>query len=615
MPKNQNQTRETEDNLLKTHKKQVFPLNPEQKRAAEAPSSPLLIVAGAGTGKTRTLTSRIVYLIEQGIAPERICAITFTNKAAQEMSDRMGAMHNTKPYIGTFHSLGARILRKECRVFGREPNFAIFDDHDSFDLLKKAVKTVLASKKNTKEVPTAFARKISRMKNLNIPEEDPQVVRVFELYEDALKRNNAFDFDDLIAKPVEMFKTHPELLKKYQSQFDAILVDEYQDINPKQYEFVKFLAGGHKNITVVGDDEQTIYTWRYADIKIFLDFDKDWPNAAIHFLEENYRSTGNIIEGASAVVQNNRFRTPKKLWTKEAAGEPITIYEAWGENEEGAWIAQTIKKIESINPKTTIAVLYRTNAQSRAIEQALIRENISYKIFGGLKFYERREIKDAVAALRYASNQYDEVSRERLEKNLTKKKFAEFKSALLQSKEWKPADVIKLFFTTFNYFEYLEANFINANERQENLVELISFASSFEALPELLERFSLLQATDDASTADQKQALSADQPVHLSTVHLAKGLEFDTVFVAGAAEGLMPHIRSIDNENSLEEERRLMYVAMTRARKNLFLSFFGLPSRFIAEIPNEHVRFAENTGEETSGSRDDYTLESYDDYS
>lgn len=540
------------------------------------------------------------------------------------LGDAQGAkgIRRLTPYIGTFHSLGARILRSECRVFGREPNFIIFDDHDSFDLIKKAVKTVVApppaktdddsgfgssavKKKAAKEAPTLFARKISEMKNIDSTDaKDEKVRRVFELYEAALQRNNAFDFDDLIQKPVAMFKTHPKILQKYQHRFDAILVDEYQDINPKQYDLVKLLAGAHRNLTVVGDDEQTIYTWRYADIKIFLDFEKEWPGAVIHFLEENYRSSGNIVNGATGVVQNNKFRTPKKLWTAQAAGAPITLYEGWGENDEAAWIAQ---KISSGGPSKmpTTAILYRTNAQSRAIEQALIRENIPYKIFGGLKFYERREVKDAVAALRYASNSRDELSRERLEKNLTKRKFAEFRGALARKTGGngivvlKPADIIKLFLQTFDYFDYLEGNFTNADERQENIAELESFASGFDNLPELLERLSLLQATDDenaekdttrgAGASDGAGAL-AKTAVHLSTIHMAKGLEFDNVFLAGAAEGLLPHIRSIDSDPALEEERRLMYVAMTRARKNLFVSFYGLPSRFVAEIPEEYIK-------------------------
>ena len=609
-------------------------LNQEQQQAAKAPKTPLLILAGAGTGKTRTLTSRIVHLIASGIRPERICAITFTNKAAAEMQERITAMIGAPatpakfghtPYVGTFHSLGARILRQECRVFGREPNFVIFDDHDSFDLIKKAVKAITPKpsesdpadarkEKKKKETPAIFSRIFSELKNLpkdkvlekveadekskragHAPKRD-EVVRAFQAYEAALQRNNAFDFDDLIEKPVAMFERDPNILQKHQNRFDAILVDEYQDINPKQYEFVKLLAGGHRNLTVVGDDEQTIYTWRYADIKIFLDFDKDWQGAAVHFLEENYRSTGNIINAASAVVRNNKFRTPKQLWTKEVAGEPITLYEAWGENDEAAWIAQKIADARSQSKEGTIAILYRTNAQSRALEQALIRESIPYKIFGGLKFYERREVKDAVAALRFAANSKDEVSRERLEKNLTKRRFAEFRNALLQLQSPKPTDIIKVFLDSFGYLAYLEGNFLNADERTENITELIDFASGFDDLSELLERLSLLQATDDQNASarndGQERLIKTAPAVHLSTVHMAKGLEFDTVFIAGAAEGFLPHSRSIDDDASLEEERRLMYVAMTRARKNLSISFFGLPSRFIGEIPEEHTIFA-----------------------
>jgi DNA helicase-2/ATP-dependent DNA helicase PcrA len=580
------------DNQLKqqkTSKNKVFSLNQAQKSAAEAALGPLLIVAGAGTGKTRTLTSRILYLIEHGMAPERICAITFTNKAAKEMARRVTV---DGPLIGTFHSLGARILRKECRALGREPNFVIFDDHDSLDILKKILKGVpgleKGSAKSRKYTPAFFAQRISELKNLNNAkelfrggeEEKALIESVFEKYEVVLGRNNAFDFDDLIQKPVALWNTHSEILEKYRTKFDAILVDEYQDINPKQYEFVKLLASGHRNLSVVGDDEQTIYSWRYADIKTFLNFDKDWSGAKVFFLEENYRSTETIIRAAAAVAENNKFRTPKKLWTGNPKGEPITLFEAWGENDEAAWIADEIQKVSEKTSRAEIAILYRTNAQSRAIEQALIRREIPYQIFGGLKFYERREVKDAVAALRWASNDRDEPAKERLEKNLSKKKFGLFKNRFAGLASAKPIDIIKLFLETFEYFDYLEGNFTNADEREENIAELINFASEFENLPELLERISLLQATDDT------QNIGAEK-VNLMTIHLAKGLEFDVVFIAGAAEGLLPHIRSIDNEASIEEERRLMYVAMTRAKKKLYISFFGMPSRFLAEIPED----------------------------
>jgi DNA helicase-2/ATP-dependent DNA helicase PcrA len=604
------------------------PLNPAQDAAVHAPGTPLLIVAGAGTGKTKTLTSRIIYLIESGTPPERICSITFTNKAAKEMARRVG---RDGPFLGTFHSLGAKILRKECRLVGRNPNFAIFDDHDSFDLVKKAVKAVLPpkkddeddgilAKKNKKDMPVYFAKKISELKNLGRlmpearpvpPEKEAQVRRVFEKYEAALERNNAFDFDDLIEKTVAILKNHPDVLKKYQRAYDAILVDEYQDINPKQYELVSLLAGEHRNLSVVGDDEQTIYSWRYADIKTFLNFDKEWKGASVHFLEENYRSTGIIIRAAAAVAKHNRFRTPKNLWTQNPDGDPIVLFEAWGENEEAEWIAQQIYSLRARDKNADIGILYRTNAQSRAIEQALIRNNIPYRLFGGLKFYERREIKDAVSALRYISNAKDEPARERLEKNLTKRRFAEFKTKVTDLQNpaklsavaagtIAPLAALKLFLETFGYFDYLESNFVNSDEREENIAELITFATDFTSLDELLERLSLLQAADEIGNKPVD-----GREVNLMTIHLAKGLEFDTVFIAGVAEGLLPHGRSLDDENALEEERRLMYVAMTRARKNLYLSFYGIPSRFINEIPEDCVTLMASDGLTDGGSSGD----------
>jgi DNA helicase-2/ATP-dependent DNA helicase PcrA len=620
--------------------KKIIHLNDAQERAVNAPAGPLLIVAGAGTGKTSTLTSRILHLIDGGIQPSRICAITFTNKAATEMADRIfsykqmglpGTSGRSTPYIGTFHALGAKILRRECKLLGREPNFAIFDDHDSFDLIKKAVKGISLGKKQgdderplkpakKDEAPAFFAQKISEIKNDAFmkgarraqmsSEKESQVRTVFDAYEASLLRNNAFDFDDLIQKPVILFRKNPVVLKKYQSMFDAILVDEWQDINPMQYELVKLLAGSHRNLSVVGDDEQTIYTWRYADIKTFLNFDKDWENAAVHFLEENYRSTATIVNAAQAVVQNNRFRTPKKLRTSNPEGDRIALFEAWGENEEAAWIARQILNLKT--SKGSIGILYRTNAQSRAIEQALIREDIPYRIFGGLKFYERREVKDAVAALRYAANPKDELSRERLEKNLSRRKFVEFQKSVAATAKPTPAEVLNIFLETFCYFDYLEQNFINANDRQENIAELATFATEFKTLADLLEKVSLVQSTDTPSSetaeARNKNKEENESVIHLSTIHLAKGLEFDAVFLAGTAEGVLPHIRSMDSEDALEEERRLMYVAMTRARKKLFVSFFGMPSRFLSEIPQEYLLLqsqADNdTYEDETSNRD-----------
>jgi DNA helicase-2/ATP-dependent DNA helicase PcrA len=601
-------------------------LNNEQKNAAEAPIAPLLIVAGAGTGKTKTLINRIFYLIKKGIKPSRICAITFTNKAAKEMADRIYKKIGKKdiPFIGTFHSLGAKILREECKEFDRKPNFTIFDDHDSFNLIKKAAKSVLPkdeekdAEKKGKKSSVFFAEGISKIKNLGMnfdsvelsqnEDENEIAKKIFNKYELALVENNAFDFDDLIQKTVEILKSNKKILEKYQNKFDALLIDEYQDINPKQYELIKLLSDKHKNVTAVGDDEQTIYSWRYADIGIFLNFQKQWDNSKVFFLEQNYRSTSNIINAAHNVVKNNRIRSPKILWTKNPAGSKIKIFEAWGENEEAEWIARQIKAllrdIETENEN--VAILYRTNAQSRAIEQALIKNNINYKIFGGLKFYERKEVKDVVSALRYASNPKDIPSRERLEKIISKKKFLEFKDLIENNKDLSPQKIISIFIETFDYLNYLKENFINSTEREGNIVELISFVSAFENLNELLEKISLLQATDEESEKNKDNKI---KNVSCMTIHLAKGLEFDSVFIAGVSEGTLPHNKSLSSEKSLEEERRLMYVAMTRARKKLYISFSKTPSRFITEIPDEYLEL-ENDFKKDNGdfsySKDDY---------
>ncbi len=612
-------------------------LNPQQEEAATAGDGPLLIVAGAGTGKTKTLTQRLAHFIRRGIQPTRICAITFTNKAAREMVDRVRTIinghdhgeltgHNHSPLIGTFHALGAKILREEARLLKRGPNFTIFDDHDSFSLIKKIIKRRLgAHQKNgggedrlfrNLKKPALFAQKISEIKNVDsaIPdlkklgeETGNLILEIFRKYEGGLKENNAFDFDDLIEKPVYLFKKYPGVLKKYQNKFDAILVDEYQDLNPRQYELIKFIAGGHKNLSVVGDDEQMIYGWRYADLRIFLDFEKDWPGAQIKFLEENYRSTQNIIGAASAVAKNNQYRRPKNLWTKNPKGELIKIVEVENDGEEAEWIVSEMRKSDE-GYKT--AITYRTNAQSRAVEQALIRSKIPYRIFGGLKFYERKEIRDIVAALRYAVNKKDEISRGRLEKSLGKNRFQELAESMAVSdlKNIPPIKLVEKFLRITDYLEYLEKNYLNYDERRENVAELIDFASRFTNPHLFLEEIALVQAPDAPSkgsgpnqrsneenqrTVDPirgregSQRASASNGVDLMTIHLSKGLEFDRVFIAGCSEGLLPHARSQGDQYKLEEERRLMYVAMTRAKKLLYISFYDLPSRFLGEIPPE----------------------------
>lgn len=581
--------------------------------AVQAPrEKPLLIVAGAGTGKTRTLTSRVVSFIEEGVPPGEVCAITFTNKAAKEMEARIGnALGRSsgaggRPFIGTFHSLGARILRKYAGALGRTPNFVIFDDHDSFALIKKILKDL----DRRKESPALHRDKISEIKNGSAPPEKfPAAARdVFTRYENALRDSNAFDFDDLLQKAVLLFKKDPAALERYRRVFTHILIDEYQDLNDMQYEFIRLLAspsargGQGASVSVVGDAEQTIYGWRGSNIEIFLRFPDEWPGSNMVTLTQNYRSTKNILGAASAVIAKNAYETKVKratgLWTENPEGPPVTIVETVSEDAEAEWIAEKIMegfRSGGAGDPLSTAILYRTNAQSRALEQALLLRRLPYRVFGGLKFYERREIKDVIAGLRYALNPADVVSRERLEKTFSKRVFRELDQALRGNGSLAPLALIGLFLKSSGYLEYIERSLTNPRERRENIEELIHFAGGYGDLPALLEEIALLQATDvlaDKRTPNGKE-------ISLMTIHLAKGLEFDRVFVAGCVEGLLPHARSIDTKEELQEERRLMYVAMTRARGELYLSFYGIPSRFLGEIPEEHAAF-ENFGGKAS---------------
>lgn len=601
----------------------TFSLNQNQREAATSDDRPLLIVAGAGTGKTRTLTARIIHLIQRGVPPDKICALTFTNKAAREMLQRImehGSWNmepgksSYSPFIGTFHSLGARILRKEGYLVGRKPNFVIFDEDDSMRIVKKIIKGLMVkeefAKKNLK--PGVFRNIISEIKNgmkdsgsiqNSSALGDQTAALVFERYERELLYNNAFDFDDLIEKPVKIFRLRPMVLFGYHKKFSHILVDEYQDINNAQYEFVKLLAGKEGNLSVVGDHEQTIYGWRGSDIEIFLNFERDWPNAKIVLLEENYRSTANIIAAAGGVIKNNKYYSvewgTRNLWTKNESGELVEILENADEYEEAEKLVERIMEHRAWNT-SEFAILYRTNAQSRAIEQALLENGVPYKIYGGVKFYERREIRDLVAALRMVLNSEDQISRERLLKNLGKRRLSAFEEAISNFQEkagQNPIKLVEVFMKSTDYADYLERNFINPTERQENVAELVTFASEFGDLAEFLEKVSLLEATDNIehrawSMERRTWNIEHKKGVSLMTIHLAKGLEFDNVMVAGLSEGLLPHHRSMESGPEIEEERRLMYVAMTRAKKKLFLSFYNLPSRFLSEVPAEFTNFA-----------------------
>ncbi|MEK7611933.1 MAG: UvrD-helicase domain-containing protein [Patescibacteria group bacterium] len=583
-------------------------LNPNQEKAVNHGEGPLLIVAGAGSGKTKTLTARVLRLIERGVPPEAIIAITFTNKAAKEMRARLFAHPDfpkkvftalgPAPFVGTFHSLGARILREEGKALGRSGSFSIFDSDDALRALRHTLKDMNLD--DEQYPPARIIRSIEAVKNkLLDPQEyfDPRKYRVFAAYENYIAKNNAFDFGDLIQKVVTLFDTNPEIKKCYNERYTHILVDEYQDVNLAQYRLVKLLAGARGNVSVVGDDAQAIYGWRHADFTNFLNFEKDWPTASVVTLEENYRSTETILTAANAVIKNNAFQKPKNLWTSKAGGPMIVVASAPNAEEESYWITEQIIETLRAIPRAErtqdgIAILYRTNAQSRSIESALVSAGIPYRIFGGVKFYERKEIKDIIAGLRIAANPNDLVSRERIEKTFTKKIGASVIEALSgQSPRLNILELITLFLSRGKYFELLEKKFPNLEERKENVNELLAGAADFTELPAFLEHASLMQSGD---AENEKAAGGAS--VNLMTIHLAKGLEFDTVFIAGANEGLIPHQMSFKTREEMEEERRLMYVAMTRARKNLRISFFHIPSRFLYEIPAELTEYRDLGG-------------------
>lgn len=576
-------------------------LSEQQKKAVQHPAGPILIAAGAGSGKTHTLTSRLVHLLQSGIRPENIIAITFTNKAAKEMRNRtanaqLPATNYQSLFIGTFHSLGVQILKNEAGLVGRSPNFTIFDEDDSQSLLKSILKELNLAKE--KFNPMRVSNRISQIKNEVLDDEElkPEnsyekiILSVYAKYEDSLQKYNAFDFDDLIEKVVRIFRNHPEVLEKYQNRWQQILVDEYQDVNTSQYLLIRMLAQKHQNLFVIGDDAQSIYSFRGSDFRNFLNFDTDWPSAAVIKLEENYRSTKNIIASASALIQNNKLQKPKSLWTQNQEGSLIRV-SAYQSPEDEAWgiagkIQELLKSGENIKD---IAILYRTNAQSRALEQAMIQNQIPYEIFGGLKFYARKEIKDLIAGLRYAINPKDSLSAERIVKNFTKAQSAALLEELPRlAGELSIIELLNYILTNTNYFEYLETHFKNPDERRENIKELIHFATGFKNAQDFLEQIALVSSLDGRPKLEENA-------VKFMSIHLAKGLEFNNIFIAGANEGLLPHERSLARNDELEEERRLMYVAMTRAKKNLFIGFYDLPSRFLGELPPELIEFQKTT--------------------
>jgi len=645
----------------------LLSLNPEQQKAVTTTEGPVLILAGAGSGKTKTLTHRIAYLIEEKkVSPESILAVTFTNKAAEEMLFRASKLVNTiisaerpspfllrtVPAFGTFHSICAKILRSECEKIGYKTNFAIYDPDDQLKLVKGILKDLnLDEKRNN---PKTILGIISRAKNELKDEVDflkhvdspisEVASKVYPAYQKILKANNAFDFDDLLMKTVQLFQTDQKTLDYYSSLWKYVHVDEYQDTNFVQYTLIKMIADKHKNICVVGDPDQSIYGWRGADIRNILDFEKDYGNITTIKLEQNYRSTKTILKAAQNIIVKNLNRKEKTLWTENPKGNKIKVVQAENEKHESDSIIMNLERLLRDNKDKTLndaVVLYRINAQSRSLEEACLRYAIPYKIIGGVKFYERKEIKDIIAYLRLILNPDDNLSLERIinvpPRNIgettfkklkiaaerenesiyylitktdfintfptrTKeslKQFVVFLNDLKEKKEhMEVSDLIEYIFEKSGLKNYLDDDSSDGEARIENIEELLSVSQKYDYLESELGLLHFMQEISLLTDADRK--LENDNKLTLMTMHLAKGLEFDFVFIAGAEENLFPHSRSQLDFEQLEEERRLAYVSMTRAKQELYIfltkkrMLFGFyqynePSRFLYDLPKEIV--------------------------
>ncbi len=628
-------------------------LNPAQREAAETVDGPILILAGPGSGKTRVIAHRIAYLVKEwGISPRRIIAVTFTNKAAREMRDRLQALLGRSVEeltLGTFHAICARILRSDG--IGVDRGFAIYDEEDQLILVKRGIQDIGLDPRQYP--PRVIRSAISSAKSRLITPEDYArykssyfeeiVERVYERYQELLSESRALDFDDLLMKTVELFQNHPDVLSKYQSRYLHVLIDEFQDTNIAQYQLAKQLAGKYRNICVVGDPDQSIYSWRFADLRNILSFERDYPDAKLVFLEQNYRSTKTILDVARHVISANRERKEKNLWTDNEAGIPVSVAETYTEQEEAKFVVSEVERLvgEGRGRLGDCAVMYRTNAQSRAIEEAFVRYGTPYKLVGGTRFYERREVKDVIAYLRLIYNPYDNVSLARIinvpvrgigqrtveeltrwSKSLgiplytTLQLLAEEKgpfstrprqalvnfltmlNGLISMSE--ELNLPKLFDITLEKTGYrgytLESE--GGEDRWENILELRTVANEYGELPPrdglslFLEGVSLV--TDIDRLDDKLDAVT------LITLHQAKGLEFPVVFIVGVEDGILPHIRSFDDPSQMEEERRLFYVGITRAKERVYLvyafrrSLMGSstsnpPSRFLKDIPPELV--------------------------
>ena len=625
-------------------------LNREQRKAAETLEGPVLILAGAGSGKTRALTYRIANLIDHGVAPWHILAITFTNKAAKEMRERVSLLvgeNGNEVWVSTFHSMCARILRRDIEKLGYTRSFTIYDDDDQASVLKDLYKQYNIDEKTLN--PREVRAKISDAKNRLLgPDEwfaesprdfrSQQIHDLYTNYEKKLRHSNALDFDDLLVRTLELFADHPPVLESYREKFQYVHVDEYQDTNFAQYSLVKLITQKSRNLCVVGDDDQSIYGWRGADIRNILDFEKDYPDATVIKLEQNYRSTANILDAANQVIAHNEGRMEKMLWTEADEGDPIRVFCAGSERDEAAWICDRMQQLKMLGHHYgEMSVLYRSNAQSRVLEDMLVRAGIPYRIYGGLRFYDRKEVKDIVAYLRLIVNPSDDASLRRII-NTPKRaigdstvaelaKHAEAEdmplfSALVDIPETlstRPRKAVSEFGDLMNDLivareemglldfvthliektglkaQYARDESDEGKARIENIDEFLGAVAEYEkaaeehTLEDYLENVALVSDLDNAEFGAKC--------VTLMTIHSAKGLEFPIVFMTGLEEGIFPTGRSLQNDDSIEEERRLCYVAITRAQKQLYISYatqrmlynqvnYNAPSRFLKEIPS-----------------------------
>lgn len=630
-------------------------LNPAQREAVEAINGPVLILAGPGSGKTRVIVHRVAYLIKVcGVNPRRIMAVTFTNKAARGMEERLyhlvsGSVKNLT--IGTFHAICARILRIEGKAIGIDPRFVIYDDEDQLSLLKRSLQEAGFDPKQY--APRAIQSAVTAAKSQLLTPQDYQehsqsyfeevVGRVYERYQQLLTVSSALDFDDLLMKTVQLFKQAPEVLSKYQERYLHILVDEFQDTNLTQYELVKQLAGKYRNICVVGDPDQSIYSWRFADLRNILNFEKDYPEARVVLLEQNYRSTQKILEAASCIISANQQRKPKALWTDNESGELTTVVETYTEQEEAQFVVNEVERLVGRREVShgDCAVMYRTNAQSRALEEAFVRYGVPYKLVAGTRFYERREIKDIIAYLRLIQNPHDSVSLLRIinvpQRGIGQRSLSQLSSwagsmsvpeyralqIMVESKEEHPSpfspriqqsmagflnlmeklithsrelnlvDLLDLVVANSGYKEYILGR-PDGEERWENILELRTVAEQYRDLKPPNGLATFLEGVTLVSDVDGLEE-SVDA-VTLITLHQAKGLEFPVVFMVGMEDGILPHFRSFDDPGQMEEERRLCYVGVTRAKRRVYLvrafrrslmgsSTVNKPSRFLSDIP------------------------------